>query len=236
MDFKNGNLFEPLLLAETLETFSDLMEKLARQIGFDHFAFGLKSPYPLTSPKTQLVNNYPQQWQKSYSDNKYLAIDPTVQHGLRSTQPLIWKEDLYTFARPMWEEARSFGLNHGWAQAYRDAHGNIGMLTLVRSNEIISTTELIDKSAQLSWLTQQAHASFSNIMHSGTQKDTTRLTQREIEILRWTAEGKTSSEAAIILNITTRTVNFHLNNASAKFGSANKTAAVVQAALMGLLA
>ena len=60
------------------------------------------------------------------------------------------------------------------------------------------------------------------------------LTGREIEILKWTAEGKTAAEIAIILSMKARTVNFHVANAVQKMGVCNKTAAVVQAALSGM--
>jgi LuxR family transcriptional regulator len=53
--------------------------------------------------------------------------------------------------------------------------------------------------------------------------------------LRWTADGKTSSEVGEILYISERTVNFHVNNALIKLGAANKTAGVIKAAALGFL-
>ncbi|GAB3353599.1 helix-turn-helix domain-containing protein [Lysobacter tyrosinilyticus] len=61
------------------------------------------------------------------------------------------------------------------------------------------------------------------------------LSAREVEVLRWTAEGKTASEISQIVNISERTVNFHINNAMMKLDAANKTAAVVRAVVLGLL-
>lgn len=61
------------------------------------------------------------------------------------------------------------------------------------------------------------------------------LTPREIEILRWSAEGKTAADIAIILSMKKRTVHFHVANAVQKMGACNKTSAVVQAALSGML-
>jgi len=55
------------------------------------------------------------------------------------------------------------------------------------------------------------------------------LTAREIEILKWTSVGKTSSEVSMILRISTNTVNFHIKNAIIKLKAVNKTAAVVLA-------
>ncbi|MCM5679129.1 helix-turn-helix transcriptional regulator [Schlegelella sp. S2-27] len=62
-----------------------------------------------------------------------------------------------------------------------------------------------------------------------------KLSEREVEVLRWTADGKTSNDVADILGISERTVNFHINNAMIKLGASNKTAAAVRAAVLGLL-
>jgi LuxR family transcriptional regulator len=61
------------------------------------------------------------------------------------------------------------------------------------------------------------------------------LTDREIEVLRWTADGKTASEIADILNISERTANFHIANVITKLNAPNKTAAVIRAGLLGML-
>ncbi|MFK3974467.1 helix-turn-helix transcriptional regulator [Pseudomonas sp. NPDC087358] len=60
------------------------------------------------------------------------------------------------------------------------------------------------------------------------------LTSREVEVLKWSAEGKTAAEVAMILDLKSRTVNFHIGSAIRKIGVNNKTSAVVQAALQGL--
>jgi DNA-binding CsgD family transcriptional regulator len=60
------------------------------------------------------------------------------------------------------------------------------------------------------------------------------LTLREVEVLKWSAEGKTAAEVAIILDLKLRTVNFHIGSAIRKIGVNNKTSAVVHAALHGL--
>jgi DNA-binding response OmpR family regulator len=56
-----------------------------------------------------------------------------------------------------------------------------------------------------------------------------RLTQREIETVTWSARGKTSDEIAIILGVTKRTVDFHMDNARTKLGASTRTEAVVKA-------
>jgi LuxR family transcriptional regulator len=62
-----------------------------------------------------------------------------------------------------------------------------------------------------------------------------RLSDREREILGWTADGKTTPEIAQILALTERTINFHMSNILKKLDAPNKTAAVMRAALLGIL-
>lgn len=61
------------------------------------------------------------------------------------------------------------------------------------------------------------------------------LTEREKECLLWTAEGKTSWEMSKILNISERTVIFHLKNCSDKLATCNRQQAVARAVSQGLI-
>jgi DNA-binding NarL/FixJ family response regulator len=61
------------------------------------------------------------------------------------------------------------------------------------------------------------------------------LTERERDVLRWTAAGKTSSETGLILGISARTVNYHMTSILLKLNAVNKTQAVVKAVMLDLL-
>jgi DNA-binding NarL/FixJ family response regulator len=61
------------------------------------------------------------------------------------------------------------------------------------------------------------------------------LSNREIEVLRLAAIGKTSWEISSILEISERTVNFHLNNTAAKLGVNGRRAACSLAISKGLI-
>src|ERR1700693_5852973 len=61
------------------------------------------------------------------------------------------------------------------------------------------------------------------------------LSDRELECLTWSARGKTSPEIAVILNISKRTVNFHIENACRKLNVSTRTEAVARAASGRLL-
>lgn len=205
----------------------------ARELGFDYCAYGMRLPLPLSNPATFMLNNYPEAWQARYAEQGYLTVDPTVRHGAASLQPLVWSEAVFAAARPLWEEARGHGLQVGWAQSSRTTDGCTGLLTLARSHEALSDAELRHGEANMSWLAHAAHQGLARLQRPAVPAAA--LSAREAEVLRWMADGKTSNEAATILGLSERTVNFHVANALVKLGTANKTAAVVKAALLGLL-
>jgi LuxR family transcriptional regulator len=61
------------------------------------------------------------------------------------------------------------------------------------------------------------------------------FSQRELEILKWTAEGKTAVEISLILSISEHTVNFHQKNMQKRFNVSNKTQIACYAAAIGLI-
>ncbi len=61
------------------------------------------------------------------------------------------------------------------------------------------------------------------------------LSDREREALTWAARGKTREEIGHIMNITKRTVEFHLDNAQIKLGVKTRIEAAVRATIQGLI-
>jgi DNA-binding NarL/FixJ family response regulator len=62
-----------------------------------------------------------------------------------------------------------------------------------------------------------------------------RLTEREIEVLGRVAAGYRNREIAEELNVSVKTVEFHLRNILGKLGVRSRTLAVVRAWQLGLL-
>jgi LuxR family quorum-sensing system transcriptional regulator SolR len=88
----------------------------------------------------------------------------------------------------------------------------------------------------MSWLSNMTHAMMSAFLVPKLAPETgVMLTPRESEVLCWTGEGKTACEIGQILNISERTVNFHVNNVLLKLNATNKVQAVVKAIALGLI-
>lgn len=61
------------------------------------------------------------------------------------------------------------------------------------------------------------------------------LTDRECEVMGWVAQGKSSHDIGALINISERTVNFHVNNVIRKLGVATRLQAALQCARLGLI-
>ncbi|RZL68251.1 MAG: LuxR family transcriptional regulator [Variovorax sp.] len=232
----NESLLTALDTATSEEAVFAALLSAAQGLGFEHLAYGLRLAVPVSNPKVITLNNYPKTWQERYQQAGYIAVDPSVRHGVVSRRPLVWTDDVFEPVRDLWEEARDHGLRFGWAQSSLDGSGVGGMLTLSRSSDMLSEIELAEKETQMRWLVQAAHLSLSRLMQPKfTVQPDSPLTPREIEVLKWSADGKTANEIGDILSIAVPTVNFHIKNVVLKLKAANKTAAVVRALMSGLL-
>lgn len=227
--------FQALLNITDANALFNRLCEVAKGLGFDYCAYGIRIPLPVSNPKVRMFSNYPVDWQQRYQECNYIAVDPTVEHGTRSTLPIVWTDALFERTPEFWEEARAQNLNIGWAQSSRGVQGTSGLLTLARSHDALDAKELRFKAERMNWLTQIAHTGMSNcIVPEMVPESKAALTPREIEVLKWSAEGKTCFEIAAILNISERTANFHVSNAVAKLGASNKIHATIKAAILQL--
>lgn len=231
-----GDLLHTINAPSTSSEIFSKIEMHAFELGFDYCAYVFHHAIPFTKPRIALESNYPSAWCEQYKNNGYLTIDPTILRAQKSQLPFTWSESLFDRARPFWEEAKTHGLVIGWAKSILDNCGSRGMLTLARSYEVLSPKELEIKERRMKLLFYCAHMALSRVYHREMTVSTEKLSVREVEVLKWHADGKTAEEIGMILNISTDTVKFHTKNAVTKLGTSNKTAAVVRAAIMGLLA
>lgn len=213
------------------------IEHVASKLGFEHVAYGFQSPYPVTKPTVTLLSNYPLAWQEHYHRAGYLMNDPTVIHGKRSQEPVLWSDVVFASNPALWRDALDHGFKSGWAQSSLERCSGAGsLLTLCRCTEPITDDELKEKEPHMRWLVQVAHVSLSRaILVQDTCSAPTPLTVREREVLQWTADGKSAQDIADILHLSKSAVDFHLANSIKKLKTTNKTAAVARAVLLGWL-
>lgn len=212
------------------------MAAFARRHGFERCLYQAHVYPPMTRPTIIQAGNSPEGWLATYASQNFAQFDPWIRHAQSDSNPWLWDSTCQQAPAPFWLEAQRHGMHHGCTLPVRTEHGIIGAMTLAREQESVSLDEYAQKAAELHAFCQDLHASLlkwrlPQLFH----RPDSQLSERERTILRWTADGKTSSEIALILGLTKRTVNFHVAKATLKLNSTNKTQAALKAAVLGLL-
>lgn len=204
-------------------------------MGFDHCAVVMCDAWPVTRSKPRQFSSQPLPWQLRYAQAGYIHIDPTVRHGLRSEAPVVWSDKLFAQVLQLRREAQEAGLRHGWTQSSLDFVGVGSIVSLTRSADPLTASELQHKRASLRFVVEVAHMALGTTQPQPTTRPPIALTDREKDVLRWTADGKTADDIAARFKVSANTINFHLKNCAAKLQTSNKTSMVVRALLLHLL-
>ncbi len=236
----NLNLFESLLNCNTVEELHTSTTAIARQMGFEHFLYGVQVNTSLTRPYRFILSCYPETWRKHYDEEGYANIDPTVSHCAKTSIPIIWKNEIFKGRKEarVRSEAKDCGLVSGASFSVHGGCGEAAMLSLSTSRESREAQDdILAVMGKAQLLTCYLHEAVQRIVLSKGPVPLKKinLTEREKECLLWAAEGKTGWEIANIVSISERTVTFHLQNAAQKMGVVNRQQAISRALSMGLI-
>lgn len=228
------DLFNDLERAETVRELFLKVAEIAGQLGFAYSSYGIRFASPLASANVTVLDSYPAGWMDHYVLRDYIQMDPTVSLGARSNSLIVWSDRLFADAPSLWDEARDFGLRVGLAQSAWGVQGSFGLLSLARNGMTLTNAELIDLRPRVRWLAETTHQRMQKLLLQRECRGV-ELTDREHEVLAWTAEGKTSWEISQILRLSESTVNFHVRRILAKLGAQNRVQAAVKATALGIL-
>lgn len=238
MDTTKEALFWELSTKHSADEVYESVADYASRLGFSYCCYGMRLPVPVSNRPVHIFNNYPDGWMRHYLDKGYLKTDPVVRLGAQASTQLVWSKEAFASAGSLWADAQDWGLGAGVSQSVWTPPGTFGVLSLARPHEPVSAAEAASVSERLLWLANVAHQCISRFYSSEVRSDEERaslLTPRELEVLCWTGEGKTAYEIGMILNISARTVNFHICNVLSKLSVSNKVQAAVKAIALGLI-
>ncbi|WP_191485779.1 autoinducer binding domain-containing protein [Pseudomonas sp. FEN] len=206
----------------------ELVPDLVRQLGYPYYRYIRLNQ----GAEPWIKNNYPEEWNRDYQEHNLHEIDPVLTRVRHSHLPLFWSSETFVRAPAFWAKKQSFGMRYGWSQAVQHVQGHLSILCVARPEGEILPHEIYHKTGYILWL--------CNVLHSAATRDLPEtpsplLSPREVEVLKWSGEGKTAPEIARLLELNVRTVNFHIANAISKTGTTNKVAAMVAAIQCGAL-
>ena len=137
----------------------------------------------------------------------------------------------------MWEEQARFGYKTGVALALHLPEGRHFFLGVDRDQALpASPGELTRMVADVQLFAVHAmDAAMRLLVPERLQPERPVLTNREVECLSRTMDGKTAWEVGNLLGISERTAVLHLQTAMRKLGCINKHQAVLKALRLGLI-
>ncbi|OPY69669.1 MAG: Regulatory protein SdiA [Syntrophorhabdaceae bacterium PtaU1.Bin034] len=187
--------------------------------------------------------SYPLEWCEFYMEKEFNKIDPIIKENWLTQTPQYWDDTYrkYHDAEPMISAARDFGLREGVTHGLTASDGMTSLFSFAaRSMKHDPRIELI-----LDHVIPHLHLAFDRISHprkerrissSGMQGSPhMNLSSREMEILKWVKDGKTTWDISVIMSISKETVKFHMKNILRKLGAVSRTHAVAIAIEKGLL-
>lgn len=226
-----------LLSAEGIEcehAMFQVIEGAVHALGFECCAFSMRIAFPLTSRKTIVLNRGAAPWWLKEINSREFLFGTTLPDALylRSVPPLARIEHIVGSVTHPQQATTPTGISINWTQSSFRALGFAGMLTARSTN--VEADKPVTAHTNARSLANIAHQTLHHLF-SAKLKRQIGLSSREVDVLRWTADGKSSGDISHILTISQNTVNFHIKNAVAKLQTTNKTAAAVRAATLGLL-
>ncbi|MEZ1317302.1 LuxR family transcriptional regulator [Pseudomonas fluorescens] len=205
----------------------------AKNIGFKFFAFS--TTYKSRNNKLNTIerHNFPAGWNTGRTGER-LTLDPVMAHCNQSMLPIVWSEALFAKTPSLWEALEAQGIQHGWSQAFHDEESGLSsVLSLARSHCPINPLELYENLGFSVFMGRHLHHLIMQSLPS--QPSTPHLSPREIDVLQLAAAGKTADESARILNLSSRTIHFHIQSAIVKMRVTNKISAIIAAIKAGYL-
>lgn len=232
-------LLESVGEIHTIHDAMQVLREACTRFGFDHFVV-VSLPNAISEAvqslaKMAIVSSFPPELSAEY-DRLQLASDSPILNELQNKiSPVLI--DMRKFNRELSSQKHiagnqlflRFDLATGISFPVQDAEGLRYAVCLMGDREPLSDEDVSTLGMFSTMLIEQISRIFA-----GPKGKKSLLNAREIEVLQWTAEGKTSSEISRITGLSEHTVNHYATVATKKLGCSNRTQAVVQVMRMGL--
>lgn len=227
-------------LSEDFESFERRLVATADAMGFPIISGVLmRGLFQDADVQITSIGNTPEAYLKAAKDLGDTRRDPVMATLMTQSVPIIYDQRTYTSAGAgeLWELQASYGYKTGIAVKLHlpgDKHFLLG----VDRDEALPEPgpQLMQMVGGLQLLAAHALTAAARLLGPNLQtSEFPKLTKRELDVLSWTAQGKTAWEVSVILGMSEKTVNFHLGNTMRKLNVSSKHQAVLKCVAAGLL-
>jgi DNA-binding CsgD family transcriptional regulator len=236
--------------AEQQQDITDLFQKEIE--GFGYACFDAFSVEPTTlatplKPGNWAVASYDFEIVKDYVLKGFTAICPALMEAGRSLVPFDYVDfldrqptDISVLAQRQW--LKLWNVRHAWLVPLSTV-GALKGVTVYMQGKSTDTGARFQASRHDIHLRSVYFFEALEAMRPGlpdgvepTADTVTPLSTRELDCLKWAADGKTNWEIAQILGVSENTVRFHMKNVYRKLGVGSRSQAVARAIGQGLVA
>ena len=189
----------------------------------------------------RFIANYPAEWRERYERKLYIHYDPVVAVGRRSRLPYFWNNSGFISPykkteQKVFHEAGNYGINTGYSIPIAGKIGELGLFSVAAKSDR-KLLEAVNGAAHLIYvLGLQLH---DHVLSLGADEQhlvpDIDLSARELECLKWAAEGLTTEQIADKMTISAATVNYHFNKVIPKFDASSRHHAAIKAVRLGLI-
>jgi DNA-binding CsgD family transcriptional regulator len=239
--------FDRVLHAVSLEELQQLSSQYAHKIGFKNHGYAVKllGTGNVDQPNYRFFHDFDSEWGARYRVLAQPAVERTdarILHARTGLPGNAWnvrgelggltRPNIARLGRKQAQLAGEFGMTAGLTLPSWSPGVSWAFMTLA-TDATHDLRELAPLVAPSTYFVICVQAAIDRLLNKADWRP--RLSVRECEVLRWSAIGKTAWEISVILRISERTVNFHLQQAAAKLRVRGKCAACARAVAFGLI-
>lgn len=225
-----------LATARTQTAFAQALERTRSAFGFSSVAL-MNAPVSEDSMLAPLIieGSMPAQFLRDFDRQQLLRRCPMLLRARDSVMPRAWHlVEKGTHGMDLPRELCTLLMNHdcpmGIVMPINSSEGQRLIFWFIGNRSSLGQSEL----NELTMITLQALDTYNCLKRNDSAAAHT-LSARELEVVRWTAQGKTSVEIGQILSLSDHTVNAYMMNAIKKLDCVNRTQLVAKAIRLKLI-
>ena len=212
--------------------------EVCKSLGVKRMSYHVTPPFESPTSMTTGVyaEGFSEQWMELYETEEFRLHDPIPARVIRHGAMLSWADAMEIGQNTPGNEAyfakmREFGLVHGFGVPLFGPGGRAAYaafdfdIPIERvSNHALGTVRSV---------AQAAHQRICRLLDQSGEVPA--LSEREVEVLTWTARGKSMASIAAILDLSPDTVKTYLKRVYGKLEVSDRVGASVKAIKLGLI-
>jgi len=218
----------------SLEMLVPVLRGVTLDYGYRYFGLLTLPSKGMPIASATVAGTWPREWLSYHTRQGYEAVDPVMAQARQTILPVEWSQQIPAQAperlATLTNDARQFGIATGIALPVFCSDGRRGVFCFAGERAALSESER----TALHLIALLANSRML-LPRSGVTTKVPSLTGRQMQILQWISTGKTNQEIGEVLGISSRTVEAHVANISARMGTKNSVHTVALAAAHGLI-